>query len=57
MVMWNLVYSKYAIKDAKQLAAVGINDKTHELLDSLAIDSFHNPSSYEKLVVDLHGAY
>ncbi|KRH78989.1 hypothetical protein FERRO_00500 [Ferrovum sp. JA12] len=55
--MWNLVYSKYAIKDAKQLAAVGINDKTHELLDSLAIDSFHNPSSYEKLVVDLHGAY
>ena len=32
MVAWNLVYSKYAIKDAKKLSAAGLKDKAQTLL-------------------------
>ena len=56
MVTWNLVYSKYAIKDAKKLSAAGLKDKAQTLLDILEIDPLQNPPPYEKLVGDLKGA-
>ena len=57
MVTWNLVFSKYALKDAKKLSAAGLKDKTQALLEVLAIDPLQNPPPYEKLVGDLQGAY
>ena len=57
MVAWNLVYSKYAIKDAKKLSAAGLKDKALALLAILEVDPFQNPPPYEKLVGDLKGAY
>ena len=57
MVTWNLVYSKYAIKDAKKLSATGLKDKAQALLDILEVDPLQNPPPYEKLVGDLKGAY
>ncbi len=54
---WNLVFSKYALKDAKKLSAAGLKDKTQALLEVLAIDPLQNPPPYEKLVGDLKGAY
>ncbi len=57
MVTWNLVFSKYALKDAKKLSAAGLKDKTQALLEVLAIDPLQNPPPYEKLVGDLKGAY
>ncbi len=57
MVTWNLVYSKFALKDAKKLSAAGLRDKAQTLLDLLEIDPFQNPPPYEKLVGDLKGAY
>ena len=54
---WNLAYSKYALKDAKKLAAAGLKDKAQALLDILALDPLQNPPPYEKLVGDLKGAY
>ena len=57
MVAWNLVYSKYAIKDAKKLSAAGLKDKAQALLDLLKTDPLKNPPPYEKLVGDLKGAY
>ena len=57
MVIWNLVYSKYAIKDAKKLSAAGLKDKAQTLLDILEVDPLQNPPPYEKLVGDLKGAY
>lgn len=54
---WQVVFSKHAEKDAKKLAAAGLKAKAQELLAVLAADSFQNPSSYEKLVGDLAGAY
>ena len=57
MVVWNLAYSKYAIKDAKKLSAAGLKDKAQTLLDILEVDPLQNPPPYEKLVGDLTGAY
>ena len=57
MVIWNLVYSKYALKDAKKIAAAGLKEKTQTLLNILAKDPLQNPPPYEKLVGDLKGVY
>jgi len=57
VVTWNLVYSKFALKDAKKLSAAGLRDKAQTLLDLLEVDLFQNPPPYEKLVGDLKGAY
>jgi Txe/YoeB family toxin of toxin-antitoxin system len=57
VVTWNLVYSKYALKDAKKLSAAGLRDKAQALLDILEMDPLQNPPPFEKLVGDLAGAY
>lgn len=57
MVKWDLVYSKYAVKDAKKISAAGLKEKTQILLAVLEVDPFQNPPPYEKLVGDLKGAY
>jgi Txe/YoeB family toxin of toxin-antitoxin system len=57
VVTWNLVYSKYAVKDAKKLSAAGLRDKAQVLLNILEVEPFRNPPPYEKLVGDLQGAY
>jgi Txe/YoeB family toxin of toxin-antitoxin system len=57
VVTWDLVYSNYALKDAKKLSAAGLRDKAQALLDILETDPLQNPPPYEKLVGDLKGAY
>ncbi|MBL8468246.1 MAG: Txe/YoeB family addiction module toxin [Methyloversatilis discipulorum] len=57
MVSWQVVFSRYAEKDAKKLAAAGLKPKAQDLLAILASDPFQNPPPYEKLVGDLAGAY
>ena len=57
MVVWNLAYSKYALKDAKKISAVGLREKTQALLDILQVDPLRNPPPFEKLVGDLKSAY
>jgi toxin YoeB len=57
VVAWNLVYSKYALIDAKKISAAGLKDKAQALLEILKVDPFQNPPPYEKLVGDLQGAY
>ena len=54
---WNVVYSKYAIKDAKKLSSAGLKDKVKGLLNILVVNPLQNPPPYEKLVGDLTGAY
>ena len=55
--MWQVVYAKHALKDAKKLSAAGLKERAQELLDVLAHDPFQNPPPFEKLVGDLGGAY
>jgi Txe/YoeB family toxin of toxin-antitoxin system len=57
VVTWNLVYSKYALKDAKKLSAARLRDKAQALLYILEIDPLQNPPPFERLVGDLAGAY
>jgi Txe/YoeB family toxin of toxin-antitoxin system len=57
VVTWNLVFSKYALKDAKKLSAAGLKDKAQALLDILELNPLQNPPPYEKLVGDLKGVY
>jgi Txe/YoeB family toxin of toxin-antitoxin system len=57
VVTWNVVYSKYAIKDAKKLSSAGLKDKVKGLLNILVVNPLQNPPPYENLVGDLTGAY
>ena len=54
---WNVVFTKQAQKDARNLAAAGLKEKARALLEVIAADPFQTPPPYEKLVGDLAGAY
>ncbi len=54
---WELAFSKAAAKDAKNLAAAGLKEKTQSLLDVLRGNPWQNPPPYEKLVGELAGTY
>jgi Txe/YoeB family toxin of toxin-antitoxin system len=57
LVIWRLVYTKQAQKDAKKLAQSGLKPKAQELLEMIAEDPYRKPPPFEKLVGDLAGAY
>ncbi|WP_127471154.1 Txe/YoeB family addiction module toxin [Thiomicrorhabdus aquaedulcis] len=56
-MVWQLVYTKQAQKDAKKLAGSGLKNQAQQLLALLEQDPFLTPPRYEKLVGDLQGAY
>lgn len=57
MSQYQLLYTKAAQKDAKNLTAAGLKDKALLLLAIVAENPFQNPPPYEKLIGDLLGAY
>ena len=57
MSQYQLLYTKAAQKDAKNLSAAGLKDKALFLLAIVAENPFQNPLPYEKLIGDLLGAY
>lgn len=56
-MIWELVYTKQAQKDAKKISASRLKNKTQTLLKIIEKNPFQNPPPYEKLVGDLSGAY
>ena len=56
-MMWKLVYTKQAQKDAKKLSASGLRKKAEKLLGILRVNPYQVPPPFEKLVGDLSGAY
>ncbi len=54
---WQVLFTKQAQKDAKNIAAAGLRAKVEALLELLANDPLQNPPPFEKLVGDLDGAY
>lgn len=56
MVIWTIVFTKQAQKDAKKIAASDLKTQTLRLLDILATNPFQNLPPCEKLVGDLSGA-
>ena len=56
-MIWRLIYTSQARKDAKKLSTSGLKEKAQQLLDILAEDPFRSPPPFEKLVGDLSGAF
>ena len=54
---WQIVFTRQARKDARQLAAAGLRPKAESLLTLLAENPFRRPPPFERLVGDLKGAY
>ena len=56
-MIWRVVYTRHAQKDAKKIAQSNLKKKTMELISLLEQDPFQNPPQFEKLVGDLEGAF
>jgi toxin YoeB len=54
---WQVVFTRQAQKDSRNLAAAGLRPKSEALLSILRWNPFQTPPPYEKLVGDLSGAY
>jgi toxin YoeB len=57
MVVWQVLFTKQAQKDAKKIAKSGLRENTEGLLEILASNPLQTPPPFEKLVGDLDGAY
>jgi len=55
--MWEICYTKQAMKDAKKLASAGLKKKAQDILAVIQENPYQNPPPYEKLVGDLDGVY
>ncbi|MBN1380230.1 MAG: Txe/YoeB family addiction module toxin [Deltaproteobacteria bacterium] len=56
-MIWHVVFTKQAQKDAKKIVQAGLKPQANRLLDLLREDPFRRPPPYEKLLGDLSGAY
>jgi toxin YoeB len=56
-VIWKVVYTKQAQKDAKKLFASGLKSKAKEIIGILKTNPYQTPPVCEKLAGDLSGAY
>lgn len=57
MVVWQVLFTRQAQKDAKNIAKSGLRENTEGLLEILASNPLQTPPPFEKLVGDLSGAY
>ena len=55
--MWQVVFTKQTLKDAKKLSAAELRSKADKLLDILRENPYQTPPPFEKLLGDLSGAY
>ena len=56
-MIWKVVYTKQAQKDAKKLSSSGLKLKAKEIIEILKENPYQTPPPYEKLIGDLSGAY
>ena len=56
-MIWRVVLTKQAQKDAKKLSAFGLRSRAERLIQILRDDPYQTPPPFEKLVGDLSGAY
>jgi len=57
VVIWRIVYTKQARKDAKKISASGLRHQAERLLKILAENPYQDPPPFKKLAGDLEGAY
>jgi len=56
-VNWNVVFTKQAQIDTRNLLSAGLKEKAKLLLELLGKNPYGSPPPYEKLSGDLSGAY
>lgn len=56
-MIWSVVFTKQAQKDAQKLALAGLKSTAERLIEILRENPYQNPPPYEKLQGDLAGAY
>lgn len=57
MVEYKILYSKLALKYAKNLSSANLANKAKELIEIIKKNPFQNPPPYEKLVGNLNSSY
>ncbi|KAF0178642.1 MAG: addiction module antitoxin [Nitrospirae bacterium] len=57
LVIWKIVYTKQARKDAKKISASGLRSHAEQLIKILEENPYQAPPPFKKLVGDLEGAY
>ena len=55
--MYNIIYTKTAVKDINNLKSAHLDKTAKALIDVIKNNPFQNPPPYEKLVGNLQGAY
>ncbi|MBR6756570.1 MAG: Txe/YoeB family addiction module toxin [Peptococcaceae bacterium] len=55
--MYQIVYTKTAVKDIENLKAAHLADKAKALVDIIKQNPYQTPPSYEKLLGELKGLY
>lgn len=55
--MWEIVFTRQAVKDAKKINRHRLKPNVEKLLEIIKENPFQNPPPYEKLIGDLSGAY
>lgn len=55
--MYQIVFTKQAMKDRRLVARAGLEQRAKALLSVLSENPFQNPPPYEKLVGNLSGFY
>lgn len=55
--MYDILYTKTALKDIPRLKAAHLDEKAKALIDIIRENPYQTPPSYEKLVGDLQGLY
>lgn len=55
--MYQVVYTKTAVKDIPKLKAAHLDAKAKALIEIIKANPFQVPPPYEKLVGDLNGTY
>lgn len=56
-MIYKVIYSKQALKDAKKLSEASLAKKAKELIELIKINPFQKPPPYEKLVGNLSGSF
>lgn len=57
MVMYQIVYTKTAVKHIKNLKSAGLSYKAKRLVNIIRENPFQTPPPYEKLVGEMSGLY
>ena len=55
--MYQVVFTKQALKDITKLKSAGLSQKARALITVLEQNPYQNPPPYEKLVGNLQGSY